>query len=109
MWRPSPGRLRGGAAAAAARGMARRLRSDAQNDVIKFSTSPAAASSPHKSLGAGQENATNSRFLMTIMATGVLLTGSIAYSCLTGTVTDDPLPVPPILQSMNAKHEEKNE
>lgn len=66
---------------------------------IKFSTSAAARSSPSRSLGAGQENAANGR-LWAIMAVGVMLTGTIVYSCATETVDLGAPLIPDILRQL---------
>jgi hypothetical protein len=69
------------------------------DEPIKFSLSPAASSSPRISLGAGQENPAGP-FVYGVMASGVLLTGAILYSCLTGVVDMDPPAIPEVMRKI---------
>lgn len=83
----------------AARAQARRATAVDEEPPIKFSASAAATSSPQRSLGAGQENVVGP-VLYGIMASGIVLTAAIVYSCVTETVDFAAPVVPEVLRGL---------
>ncbi len=86
--------------------VARALRLAASGgDTIRFSTSPAARSSPRASLGAGVETPTHSGRLWAVVAAGAALTAAMALSCATGDVDLAAPPVPDFLRNLGPRPE----